>query len=421
MADEDALNKSMAAAGGPPQPAKKPKLAPVAPPKRPGLANVARAVAPASHKPAAVRPAEVEDALDHAVAMRFAVVGAGQGGGKIAQSFWDLGYRRVAAYNTTDTDFAGLAADIPKLSLDISGAAKDAVLARNAFRSREEDAWELISRAWGTKVDCALVCAGLGGGTGSGTVLPLVQLARKYLEANGQPARVGVVVSLPDVEEGQKVCRNAVTAFRELVEAQVSPIIVIDNAKVDELYSPPMSQLLPKSNQLVTQLLHLFNQLAAAKSPHITFDRAELAQLLDGGIVVMGSADLPTDTIKAPADVAAAVREQLAASVLADVDLGTGRKAACVFVASTDVLDTFGRDYFAAGFTTMNRIVGSSHPEGTEVVIHRGLYPESDEGLQCYTMVSELAPPAAKLAALAKQAGLPAPAAGGVARHLNVD
>ncbi len=124
-----------------------------------------------------------------------------------------------------------------------------------------------------------------------------------------------------------------------------------------------MSRLLPMSNELVSSLFHLFNQLAATKSKHITFDRAEFAQLLDSGIVVMGSADFDVAAISSPADISTKIREELANNVLADIDLRTGKKAACVFVASHEILDSFGKEYFAAGFTALNRIVGSGHPK----------------------------------------------------------
>lgn len=420
VADEKDLDKSLKAASGEPAPAK-PKVGGITPPKK-GIANVAKAAAPSSHKAASVKAVEVKDTFDYDTAMHMAFVGAGQGGGKIAQAFWDVGYRRVGAFNTTDSDFDGLATEMPKMSLDIGGAAKDMNLARNAMKGRDEEVWDLYTRAWGSKFDCALVCVGLGGGSGSGSALTLVNIARKYMEAKGLPPRVGAIVSLPSVDEGQQAARNAVTAFQELLAAKVSPLIILDNDKVDEVYQhPPMSKLLPLSNQLVSQHLHLFNQLAAAKSKHITFDRAEFAQLLDGGIVVMGSADLSVADIQSPADVSAAIKEQLANSVLADVDLSTGRKAACVFVASNEVLDNYSKEYFAAGFTMLNRILGKAHGEDTPVVVHRGLYPESEEGLQCYTMVSELDPPAKKLQALAREAGLPRGAVPSVAKHLRVD
>lgn len=399
---------------------------PMTPPRRSGIGNVAAQISPgnAAMSRAVSKAAVVMDEFGHDTAMRLAIVGAGQGGSNIANSFWELGYRRVAVFNTTDQDFDGLDERIVKLSLDIGGARKDMQFARDALKGREEDVRDLFERAWGTTFDCAMICAGLGGGSGSGSALPLVTLARAYMEQRGLPVRVGAIVSLPSVDEGQQVARNAVMAFNELLAAKVSPIIVIDNDRVHELYNPPMSQLLGRSNELVSSLFHLFNQLAAAKSPYITFDRSEFTQLLDGGIVVMGSADLNVDDIKSPADVSSRIRDDLAQSVLASVDLTTGNKAACVFVGHQTVLDTFGKDYFAAGFTQLNRIIGNGKDDpDNPTVVHRGLYPGESAGLQCYTLISELAPPQAKLTALAKVAGLRNFEVGrnSMARHLGVE
>jgi cell division GTPase FtsZ len=388
-----------------------------------GLGNLASRLSPAAHRPAA-RQVVIHDSFPYDTAFRLAFVGTGQGGGRMAHAFWELGYRRVGTFNTTDQDSDGIDPKVPLLSLGTGGAMKDMQRARQALAGRDEEVWELFQRAWGNDLDYALICVGLGGGTGSGTALPLVRLARKYMESKGQTPRVGALVSLPSVDEGQTVCRNAVAAFRELLADRVSPLVVIDNDRVHSLYQPAMGELLPKSNFLVSRLLHLFNQLAACKSPYITFDRSELAQLLDGGVVVMGSADIPLDRVQGPADISTAIREQLAESVLAQVDLRTGRKAACVFVGSREVLHTFSKDFFAAGFTMLDRIVGSAYPEGDgrPTVIHRGIYPGDDDGLQCYTMISELDPPHDRLQELARKAGM---LSGGLsvsspARHLGV-
>lgn len=277
MPDENDLQRSLSAASKPAKTAatKVPKrdevLAPDAQspksitastaPPRPAISNVAKAAMPTQHKAAAVKAAEIADQFSCDTAMRLAFVGAGQGGGKIAQAFWNIGYRRVSAFNTTDSDFAGLDPEMPKMSLDIGGAAKDMQMARNAMRGRDEEVRDLFSRGWGKKFDCAIVCVGLGGGSGSGAALPLVELARKFMEGENLPVRVGAIVALPSVDEGQQAARNAVTAFHELHAAGVSPLIIIDNDKVDDLYRPPMSRLLPMSNELVSSLLHLFNQL----------------------------------------------------------------------------------------------------------------------------------------------------------------
>lgn len=420
MADEkptpDRLKKSMQAAAG------------LTPP-RPGL-NVAAAIKPQAHAAGRTVPAVEDDfGLDGdnkpvTVALRLGVLGTGQGGGRIAQAFWELGYRRVAAFNTTDSDFDGLDPKLLRFSCDVGGAAKDMQFARNALASRTEDVRNLFTRAWGSgdALDCVFVCACLGGGTGSGTVMPLVKLARQYLEDKGQPPRVGAVIALPSADDGQKIARNAVTAFRELVEEKVSPLIVIDNDRVHALYQPSMHDLHHRANGLVAQLFHLLNRLVARRSRHYTFDRSEFAELLDGGLVVLGSADIDTAALQSPADVSNAIQSQLAESVLATVDIKTGRKAACVFVSDEAVAKTYTKDYFDAGFTMLDRLVGSAHPVGTAITVHRGLYEEKDtQGLQCYTLVAGVAPPKAKLQALVTKAGFAVPEASSLAQFLNVE
>ena len=45
---------------------------------------------------------EIKDEID--VAFKFAFVGAGQGGSRIAETFHQLGYRKVAVLNTAEQD-----------------------------------------------------------------------------------------------------------------------------------------------------------------------------------------------------------------------------------------------------------------------------------------------------------------------------
>ncbi len=377
---------------------------PAAPPSGPRIGNVAAGLR--SAVAAAVKPTTVRDRFDYKVGFNLSFVGTGQGGSRIANAFYDLGYGRVAVFNTTDMDFKGLADEIPKLNLGVGGAAKDAAFAADQIKARQEEVWDLLTRAWGSTTDYALVCASLGGGTGSGTAPQLVQIARRYMEQLGRPPKVGAIVALPAAGEGQQQCRNAVAAFRELLALQVSPLVVIDNARINELYKPAVAKLYPTANTTAASLFHVFNQLAAVHSDYISFDQSELGQLLDGGVVTMGAADFAVDQIKSPADISSKIRDELTGNVLAAVDLRTGRTAACVFVGHREVLDSFPTDYFDAGFNQLDRQVGSALA-GTTPVVHRGLYDTGPEdtnppGLQVYTMVSGLAPPLDRLAQLAK-------------------
>lgn len=378
------------------------------------VGNIAAALDPSAHAPAA-QQVEVNDAFDYDVAFNMAFLGSGQGGARLAASFHGLGYRRIGLFNTAESDFQGLPDEIERHTLELGGAAKDARFAEQALSGHEEEIWDLLQRSWGNDVDYGLVCVGLGGGTGSGTSGRLVEIAREYLESKGKPPRVGVIASIPSHTEGQQVCRNAVTAFQRLLELKVSPLILIDNARIHQLYKPGMTQLFNVANQTVSQLFHLFNQLAAVHSPLITFDRSELAQLLDHGICVMGAASL--QNITSPADISSAIRDQLTGNVLAEVDLKKGTKGACLFVGDQAHLDTLSLDYFNAGFTQMNRTL-----KGGNSVVHRGVYVGASPGLQAYAMISDLQPPVATLAKLAKEANISkAQLSGGLASFLGVN
>ena len=395
-----------------------PKLTP--PASRPTSAltgSVARSLAPKQDEQAKqVMVVEDDWGKDEAgqpvkldIAYKFAFIGTGQGGGNLAASFWRLGYRRVGIINTSDTDFGDIEKempDLPKLSFKIGGAAKDMELARTQFMARSEEVWDLLVRAWGSDPEYIFVCAGLGGGTGSGTVVPLINLARKYMEARGKPPKVGVLVSFPQIDEGQKICRNAVQGFREILEAKASPVLIIDNARINTVYKPGLLKLYGKANEVVSGLLHVFNNLAATRSTLTSFDQAELAQLLDGGVCMLASADI--DAPHSPADISTAIREKLANSVLAACDLRRGRKAGCLFVADEETLNRLPSDYFAAGFTQLDRILGSGYTDRDKnpPVVHRGVYVGSEPGIQCYVMISELEPPIIRMSEMAKVAGL---------------
>lgn len=385
---------------------------------RPGIANVAASINPGAAKQAAKQPEPIQDEFDTDVAFRFAFIGSGQGGARIADAFWRMGYRRCCAFNTTESDFDGLSAAMPKFSLEVGGAGKDTTAAKDALRGREEDVRDLLLRSWSTELDYGIVCASLGGGTGSGTAPELVKIARRYMEDRGIPPRVGVIISLPPVGEGYQICRNAVQGFRELLELKVSPMIIIDNDRIHKLYKPAMAQLHATANNTVAQLLHLFNQLAAVHSPYITFDRSELGQILDGGLMTMGAADI--NKIDSPADVSSAIRENLCNTVLAEVDLSSGRKAACLFVGAEDILNKLDLEYFDAGYTAMDRVL-QQHDPNAATVVHRGLYPGTEPGLQAYVAVGELDTPRKRLLELARKGGLMQPgSSGGTAAFLGV-
>lgn len=353
------------------------------------------------------------------IAFKIACIGLGQGGGNIAETFWKLGYRRVLAVNTTQSDLAPLDPDLPKLDLRTGGAGQDMVKGRQFLEEHEEEVWQEMIRAIGDDLDYLLVCVSLGGGTGSGGAAHLISIARKYMADRGKdPSHVGAVVSLPNPYEGQRKCRNAVQAFHEVHKLNPSPLVIIDNKRVEELYELPASELFTQCNNLVIRRFHLFNRLAEQRSNLQAFDRADFASLLDGGTVVFGAA--PVDSYKTQADLSANVREQLNQTVLAEVDLRQAQQAGCIFMGGENVINTVPMAYFGEAFKSLTRLMAP------DSVIYQGVYVDPDENrkdmLACYTMLSGLGQPTRRLEELRQQGRISESSGGGpsVADQLDV-
>ena len=95
----------------------------------------------------------------------FAWIGSGQGGGRLAKAFYDRGYKKCIAVNTSKQDLIRL--DIPesqKLLLDIGeeGAGKDMERGANAAMRYKQEIFDLMRKTYGTKVDHIMVCIGAG-------------------------------------------------------------------------------------------------------------------------------------------------------------------------------------------------------------------------------------------------------------------
>ena len=341
----------------------------------------------------------IKDAFEYDVAYNFAFIGIGQAGARIASTFYDIGYRRVVVIDGAYQDLEDVRDDILKLDLGTSGAGKDIEQGAASVADKSEQIWNLLYQGVGTDPDYILVCASLGGGTGSGACPKVVEIAKEYMRKLEKPERVGCVVALPSNGEGQRLARNALTTFGRLRAAEPCPMIIIDNQRINELFPVGITKLYQKCNEQTAKLFHLFNQLSAQRSRLITFDRAEFASLLDQGIVVFGASEI--GKYESPVDVSDAIRSHLAQTALAEVDLSTGQGAGCIFVASEETLDTVPMDVFAGGFDMLGRLLR----EGA--IVHRGVYKGSSTQLRCFTLLAGLDPPAKRLGQLGEEARLP--------------
>ena len=327
----------------------------------------------------------------------FAWIGSGQGGGRLAKAFYDRGYRKCIAVNTSSQDLDTL--DLPtaqKLLLDVGeqGAGKDMRRGREAASKYKQHIFDLMRKIYGNNVDHLFVCIGAGGGSGSGSTDILIEVAKKYMKYIGHDnpeKRVGVVLSLPTRGEAgsPQVAKNAhevLNTTNDLaVNNEISPLIVLDNAKIEKMYKGlTVKKFWPTVNNTISGLFHVFNVLTNQSSPYTSFDPTDYATVLQcGGVMVMGVAKLKE--FDDEQSVSRAVKTNIEKTLLSDVDISDARVAACVAVGGKDIMEnTVGlMDSLSYGFDTLSSLCPSA-------TLHRGIYEDNKDNLRLFTLVSGL-------------------------------
>jgi len=246
-----------------------------------------------------------EDEFESAVKIAF--VGAGQGGGRIAQSFWDLGYRKIIAVNTTWQDLEPLDMDEANKLLmgeNRGGAGKDPEQGRTAAEESFEDLMDLMMRRFGEGVEMLYVCVGAGGGSGTGSWPVVMRALKEYAKSTNieRPLykHLGVIMTLPKRSEGSRVQRNALAAVElaldQVKKGHISSLVLVDNARIHELYPKlPVKKFWTVANRNFAGVLHTFNLLAARHSEFNCLD-AETEALTQRGWVKGFDLD-PHDTL----------------------------------------------------------------------------------------------------------------------------
>ncbi len=328
-------------------------------------------------------------------AFNFAIVGVGQGGSRLAESFWNLGYRRVGVINTAQQDLSLI--KVPeenKLLIGEGGAGKNPEVADEVFRTKYEDILDFLKKTFGAGFERVLVCAGAGGGTGAGGVAKVIEVCHDLNQSLGKEtkdtdAKVGCVLALPTRSEGIKVQDNSKKTAGKIVDLQkagvVSPLIILDNEKINQLYTRlTVNHFCTTANNSICSIFHLFNKISAKESAYATFDKADLDTIFSSGIIMFGATPIKdfSDT-----GISHAIRDNLRKNILAGIDASTGNIAACVIIGDKNSLDNIPQASLEHGFEQLSRIMGS------DSMVHRGIYAGAKEGLAVYTAIGGLKAP----------------------------
>ncbi|MHC4573212.1 MAG: hypothetical protein ACYS76_03640 [Planctomycetota bacterium] len=335
----------------------------------------------------------------------YAWIGAGQCGGRIVKAFYDLGYKKVLAVNTTRNDLDWL--DIPqkqKFLMDIGeeGAGKDMERGTEAVQKYQQEVLHLTRQTFGTQVGHIMVCFGAGGGTGGGSTTGLVEIAKRYARYIGlsNPGKkVGVMMTLPTVGEATSptVAENAHKIASELSEmaskGKISPLIIIDNEKINKLY-PGMTvkSFWPSINSTVAGLFDIFNRVSALSTRYTAFDPVDYHGIMEAGsCAVMGLTRLDKVTDKFA--ISEAIKANLEKTLLASgFTLSTAKVAGCIVVGSKKLMAQVKglQENIDYAFDVLSEITGKA-------TIHRGIYEDDKNSLRVYTIIGGLDAPAKRL------------------------
>lgn len=351
--------------------------------------------------PDAQETPEIKDTFE--AGFKFAFIGSGQGGGRLAHTFYRLGYRRVCAVNTAEQDLATLPLPNKMCLGTTGGAGKNPAVAKASFVEHKEDVLDFMRRSFGPSLDRIFVCVGAGGGTGAGTAVHLVDTAmelQKALKTSSQ--RVGAVVALPKLAEGKRVAANAYNTLNDMLElAQkgvISPLIIVDNEKIGKLYPQlAVDPFWDTANTSVCSLFHLFNTICIKHSHYTSFDRADLLTVLDSGLITFGATPVTLNGPDIGSDINFAIRNGLRKNILTGgIDLSTGTLAAAIVIGSQMVLATVPQAFIEQAFDQLNRLLKAGS------TVHRGIYRGDKQGMVVYTIIGGLGQPDEKLTELKK-------------------
>jgi cell division GTPase FtsZ len=345
----------------------------------------------------------VEDTIKGST--RYAWLGGGQCGGRLVKSFYDLGYKKVLAVNTThhDLDLLGIPEE-QKFLMDIGekGAGKDIDRGDRAVQQYQQEILHLARQTFSTQVDHIMVCFGAGGGTGSGSVMGLIEIAKRYARYVGlrnPNKKVGVIMTLPTVGEASSplVAENAYevgTRVSKLASAgEISPLIIVDNDKINRMYPGlTVKSFWPSINNTVAGLFDIFNRISALSSEYTSFDPVDYHSIMEsGGCALMGLTKVNEFGDKFA--ISEAVKKNLQKTLLAGgIELTTSKLAGCIVVGGKKLMNSvIGlQDNINYAFDVLSEITG-------QATIHRGIYEDDRECLRVYTIIGGLDSPTVRL------------------------
>jgi len=248
------------------------------------------------------------------------VVGAGGGGNNTIQRISEVGIvgAETIAINTDAQDLLYTTSNkkilIGRELTKGLGAGSDPKIGEEAARETEQEIKKALLDS-----DMVFITCGLGGGTGTGSVPVIAEIAKKV-----GALTVGIV-TLPFSMEGHRRYENAIMGLEKL-EQIVDTLIVIPNEKLLELAPDlPLHTAFKVADEILTNAVKGIAELVT-KAGLVNLDFADIRAIMKGGgvaLIGVGESDTENRAVEAV--------EKAINNPLLDVDI-TGANGALINV-----------------------------------------------------------------------------------------
>jgi cell division GTPase FtsZ len=330
----------------------------------------------------------------------FGVVGLGQAGSRIAETFYGLGYE-ACVFNTATQDLEHIKLPEQKkifLPFALGGAGKELDNGRQSIEQNGELVLQKLNESFGASQEMLILAVSGGGGTGSGGAEAIIGL----MASLGKP--LGVIYVLPMESEDALSKHNAVTTLSKLAKMAstdvITTLMVVDNSKIELIY-PGLSkaEFWTTANSAIVEPLHIFNHLSAMPTQYDSLDSMDFGRVFTtGDCTVYGMLEV-LDYMETTS-IAEAVIENLEAGLLAsDFNLKETRFGGYIVTASAETL----RKLPAVNIDYANHVISEACDSPSLV---RGVYEMDmeDDVVRVYTLFSGLGLPSSRIDSLKTQA-----------------
>lgn len=342
--------------------------------------------------------------VDKKCSIKFGFVGSGQGGDRLAETAFQLGYKAVAC-NTATQDLDGI--KIPEenkllLQYGIGGAAKTLSIGHEAAELHREELYKLIEDKLG---DCqAFVFAfSLGGGSGAGSSDVLIDILSLF----NKP--IIIITVLPMTHEDALTKQNSLETLSKVAkyvqEKKVHNVIVVDNARIETIYKD-VSQLdfYPASNMAIMEILDAYNTYSMKSSVIKALDSMEFAKILTDGEGLSLYGCLNVENYEEDTAIAEAIVENMSSNLLASgFDLKQAKYIGVMMIANEKVWACIPSSSIDYAMSLIN-----DHAE-SPLGVYKGIYVSNDikeNVVKVYSFFSGLALPVNRIDELKKDVEL---------------